>query len=67
MLEEHVRCASMKPESKAAKPEPNGSQPSEFENFARAVKTIMAVPKDAIDAHKPIRPRQRVDRPKAKK
>jgi hypothetical protein len=55
----------MKSESKAAKPE-SDSRETEFERFARAVKTIMAVPKDAIDSHKPIRPRQRVNRPKRK-
>ena len=47
----------MKSESKAAKSEPSSRQTAEFDNFVQAVKTIMAVPKTAIDAHKPIRPR----------
>jgi hypothetical protein len=49
-----------------AKPESDSRQTSEFERFAQAVKTIMAVPKDAIDPHKPIRPRNGAGRQKRK-
>lgn len=67
MLKEHVLVRfEMKPKSKPAKSEPGGSQPSEFENFANAVRTIMAVPKTAIDPHKPIRPRNGAKRANGK-
>ncbi len=44
--------------SRAAKSEPASSQPSEFENFTSALRTILSIKKSDLDLHKPIRPRK---------
>ena len=48
--------------SRAAKSEPPGSQPSEFERFTGALRKILSVKKSDLDLHKPIRPRTNAKR-----
>lgn len=48
-----------KRQSEASKLKPAGREPTEFENFTRALKQIFSVKKSDLDIHKPIYARKK--------